>query len=390
MQHPSVTLLGTWPPIPGISAYCFQLADALSRRVRLEVLTFSSLYPNFLYPGGPVPRDEGFPAPPPGVARIRRSLAWYNPLGWFLAGLFTRSDVLHVQFWSLPAAPMLVSAMAAARLRGVRCVTTVHNLAEHERRRGFRLALDAALRLSSAAIVHQPRPPEWFGELCRRRTGRPPFYAPHGALDLYALGGEADPSLRAAKGIPAEALVFLFFGAIRPYKGLDVLLDAFEVVARRLPHVHLVVAGRPWEGFESLQAKIDASCAKDRIHVDLGYIPTNRVREYFGAADVVVLPYRSFEAQSGVGMTAAAFCKPMIVADVGGLAELQPDPDFVVRPGDAGGLAQAMLRAASDPARLAGLGEAAQRIGRERDWSTIAETTLEVYRAALCGARTPP
>jgi glycosyltransferase involved in cell wall biosynthesis len=390
MQHPSVTLLGTWPPTPGISAYCLQLADALSRRVRLEVLTFSSLYPNALYPGGPVPRDEGFPATPPGIARVRRSLAWYNPGGWALAGLLTRSEVLHAQFWSLPAAPMVVTAMAAARMRGVRCVLTVHNLTEHERRRGFRFALDAALALSDAAIVHQPRPPEWFGALCVRRTGRPPFHVPHGALDLYARGREAEATLRARLGISAESLVFLFFGAIRPYKGLDVLLDAFEVAGARVPQAHLLVAGRPWEGFASLQAKIDASPARERIHVDLGYIPTNRVKEYFGAADVVVLPYRAFEAQSGVAMTAAAFGKPMIVSDVGGLSELQPDGDFVVQPGDAEGLARAMVRAASDPARLAALRESARRIGRERDWSTIAERTLEVYRTALCGAPAPP
>lgn len=384
MHTPSVTLLGTWPPTPGISAYCYELAAALSRVVTLDVLTFRKLYPDFLYPGGPVPKDDTFSPTPETIRQVREKLTWYNPMGWILAGLRTKSDVLHVQFWSLPPVPILATIMLLFRLRRGRCILTVHNLAEHERRRFFGIALRSLLRLSDAVITHQANPPEWFRGTCLRATRRQPVFVPHGPLNLFTSGHSTRTEARSAMNIPNDARVLLFFGAIRPYKGLDVLLDAFDIVAARLPGAYLVVAGRAWESFDRYQQMIDRAPWKDRVRLRIDYIPTGEVARYFDAADLVVLPYHRFEAQSGVAMAAAGFGKPMIVTNVGALPTLQPDSDLVVSPGDPAAIAKAILSALDSPDRLAQLEQTARQVAQSHSWDEIAARTLDVYRSVLC------
>lgn len=383
MKTPSVTLLGTWPPTPGISAYCFELAGAVSQIAPLEVLTFRKLYPDFLYPGGPVPKDDTFPPTPETIRLVRAKLTWYNPLGWFAAGLRTKSDILHVQFWSLPPVPILATIMFLFRLRGGRCVLTVHNLAEHERRRYFGMALRVLLRLSDAVITHQPDPPEWFRKTCLKLTRREPVFIPHGPLELFARGRTSRSEARAFLNIPDDAQVLLFFGAIRPYKGLDVLLESFNVIAEKMPDAYVVIVGRAWEPFDRYQKVIDGSTWKDRVRLHIGYIPTGEVARYFDASDLVVLPYRTFEAQSGVAMTAVSFAKPLVVTNVGALPSLQVDADFVVPPGDASALAKAILSALESPDRLAKLQEHARTLAQSHSWGEIAIPTVEVYRSEL-------
>ena len=99
----TVVFLGSWPPTPGISSYCLACVRSLAQHVFVRVLTFSQMYPDWLYPEGPVPKDATFPTTDSPMIRVDRRLAWYNPLGWISSGLFIRGDLLHVQFWSLPA-----------------------------------------------------------------------------------------------------------------------------------------------------------------------------------------------------------------------------------------------------------------------------------------------
>lgn len=89
-----VTIIGTLPPIKGISPYCTELLMALSKRVEVEFIGFKSIYPDFLYPGGTTFRDEKYEMPEIGNTSIRNILAWYNPLSWLWAGLTVRGDTL--------------------------------------------------------------------------------------------------------------------------------------------------------------------------------------------------------------------------------------------------------------------------------------------------------
>lgn len=382
-QTMRVTLLTSWPPIPGISSYSVHLARALADRVELRVLSFKAMYPNFLYPRGPVPTDESFP-PDDDRITVERRLAWYNPIGWIWAGLTTPGDILHLQFWSLPIAPVLIVVAIMYRLRGKRCLLTVHNPVAHDRKWGFHFALGLLIRLSHRVIVHVPDPPDNFSERCLRATGFPPEIVPHGVLDLYE---ESAPAETTSPPLPAGARGILFFGAIRPYKGLDLLIDAFGRIADQFPDAWLVIAGRPWEPWERYQSMIDARPGRDRVVTRLDYIPTSEVGGYFHACELVVLPYRQFETQSGVGLSAVGFAKPMIVTQVGGLPLLQPDPRYVVSTDDAEQLAEAMARYLNSPEDRDSLIRAAQQVASAHSWKEIAARTVALYHSVLFEGR---
>jgi glycosyltransferase involved in cell wall biosynthesis len=170
----------------------------------------------------------------------------------------------------------------------------------------------------------------------------------------------------------------LFFGTIRPNKGLAILHQAW----RELPpgtEVHLVVAGKPWPGEdETAQSFADEF---DNVTVELRGIPTQRKHELFASADLVVLPYYSFAAQSGVLRDAYAFGVPAIVTDVGALGDtVRADGSgWVVPVGDPAALAHAIAQAANDSAARVRAGAAAARAGEDQGVQAVAESLRQVY-----------
>lgn len=377
-------MVGSWPPVPGISAYCFELAHAVGAIAPIEFLTFSRMYPDFLYPGGRVPRDDSFPSADPGRVRLHRSLVWYNPLGWVSWALASRADLLHVQFWSLPLAPVLATLMAGHRSRGKPCLLTVHNLSDHERRPAFEAALRTLVGLASGIVLHAGDDSHWIAERCRRK-GKPVWRLPHGALELYRDAPMEKEAARAELGLPPGGPVVLFFGAIRKYKGLDVLLEAFADVRARVPGANLVVAGRLWEPWGRYAERIDRLGLGPSLRLFLDYVPTNRVKLFFSAADLVALPYEGFLSQSGVGAAAAAFRTPVVVSDLPGLATVQPDARFRTPPGDAKALADAIVRALADDDARRSLTAECERIAARLSWSEVADLTTRCYQSLLSG-----
>lgn len=172
---------------------------------------------------------------------------------------------------------------------------------------------------------------------------------------------------------------------IRPYKGVQHLLQAFPTVASRCPHAHLVIAGKPWVDWTPYQRQIEEGHLEERVHLFLEYIPEARVPLFFSAADLVVLPYIHFDAQSGVGAWALPHRKPMIVSDVGGLPEwVANDPHWIVPAGDAQALAERIIAFLSDPdGATAAFRPIAEAVLAESNWDRVAKLHLEVYAAAL-------
>ncbi len=382
-RSPRVVILGSWPPLPGISSYVHSLAGGLAKKTPVRILTFRHMYPAFLYPGGSPPTDQTFPPDPPGVT-VDRVLRWYHPLGWIYRGLTTPADIVHVQFWSLPVAPVWWVLMLLFRLRGIPVVTTVHNIAGHESKRSFRFATNRLIALSNFIITHLADPPADFVKFVRRQTGRDPGHVPHGLLDLYRQAPQKlDPPILAKgeKGI-------LFFGAIRPYKGLDILLEAFEIVQKHLPTARLVIVGRPWEPWDRYARQIESQSSRDRVIVRLGYIPTNEVAGYFDTCEIVVAPYLQFNSQSGAALSAIGMGKPLIVTQVGGLPELQPIADYVIPPGNPRLLADAILRALGDRQELDRLADASRQVADRMNWDHIADETSKIYESLLFRAVT--
>lgn len=377
-RSPRVVILGSWPPLPGISSYIHSLAAALVKKTSVRILTYRHMYPSFLYPGGSPPTDDTFPPDPPGVT-VDRVLRWYHPLGWIYRGLITPADIVHVQFWSLPVAPVWWVLMLFFRLRGIPVVMTVHNIAGHESKKSFRFATRRLIALSHIVISHLAKPPAEFVSLVRRLTGRDPAYVPHGLLDLYRRSPlKLDPPILAAgeRGI-------LFFGAIRPYKGLDILLEAFDFVHKDVPAARLVIVGRPWEPWDRYAEIIESKPWRDRVITRLGYIPTNEVAGYFDTCELVVAPYLQFDSQSGAALSAIGLGKPLIVTDVGGLPELQPMPDYIIPPAHPQALASAITRALSNRSELDHLTDASRQVASRMNWDHVADETFNIYEALL-------
>lgn len=212
---------------------------------------------------------------------------------------------------------------------------------------------------------------------------------PHGNEALLTSVADRGGDLRAHYGIPEGRPVALFFGGLRPSKGLDDLLDAFAVVRSEMDAA-LLIAGAP-QGIEPdtlTDRALRLGLGADVI-VDARYLPLGDVGPLLRSSDVVVLPYRSASA-SGVLQAAYAFGKPVIVTDTGGLAEaVQPGRTGLVVPvrrPDA--LARAMVKILSDPAEAALMGaEAAATATRDYSWAPIARTVLAVTRRATLEAK---
>jgi glycosyltransferase involved in cell wall biosynthesis len=377
-----VTMLGSLPPLRGISGFCQELALSVSRLVPVEFVSFKAIYPRFLYPGGDT-TDETAPLPAAERLTVRRSLAWYNPLGWAAEGLRVRADVIHAQHWSLPLVPVYWTVLALAKRRGARVVLTIHNTAPHANSRAFVPALRALCRLADCCILHS--------EHCRRQAVEQLGVPPQKARLIRPGVGPAPPGAGADKaaarrrlGLPADAPVVLCFGAIRPYKGVDVLLRAFARALDAMSEARLVIAGKPWVDWRTYQGLIDELGIGGRVHAFPRFIPQAEVPGFFAAADVVALPYTRFDSQSGVGMEALGYGKPLIVTGLGGLAELVSDARFVVPPGDAEALADRLALCLREPAvRELMRAEAAER-ARDFSWDRAAAQTVSLYKE-VCG-----
>jgi len=377
-----IAMLGTFPPLRGLSSYCLELSLAMADLVPVAFISFNKLYPAFLYPGGDLKEDHSFPAAEHGRLTVQRRLTWYNPFSWLREALFTGADVLHAQWWSLPLAIIYGCICAVFKLRGKPVVFTVHNVVGHERSRLYEAASHWLFKLGDHFIVHT-------------RQGRRQMQArytlpsdrisviPHGSLDFHVKKRVNRDMIRQELDMGPRQQVILLFGAIRPYKGVDIALKAFSRVLLEVPDATLMIAGKLWQKWDPYQRIIDACGIANGVRTHLDYIPSDEVYRYFEAADLVILPYHQFSSQSGIGGTAISFRKPLIVTNVGGLPDLVVNPEYVVPPGDPNVLARKMIDCLTDPDRLAAMTADAEKVAAEISWSSIAQKTLSIYNRLL-------
>ena len=379
-----VSLVGTLPPVKGVSAYTAHLLDALARdpHVGIEFAGFRKIYPRRAYPGGD-PDEAGATTPAHDDVRIRNAVTWYNPLSWITGGMSFRGDVVHAQWWSYALAPMYVTMLGIARLRGKRVLLTVHNVAPHEDGAIKRLLNRIVFRFGHEYVVHSDQNRTELQRITRCAPERITVL-PHGILETPR-SGISRLAARDRLGLPRDARVLLCFGNIRPYKGVDVLLRSFAAVVRQDPDAILVIAGKPWVDWAPFAALIDELGIAPNVRLFLDYVPTNDVEAFFLAADAIVLPYTHFDAQSGVGTRALPFGRPLIVTAVGGLPELVMEPAAVVPPHDSDALASAIARVLADPALRDRMAVDSLTIANSLGWDRIAMRTAEIYARMIDG-----
>lgn len=337
-----IALVGpSWPYRGGIAHFQTGMQRAFEAAGHdTAAVTFRRQYPESLFPGT-TQFDPG--PPPPDLEPAAQLLDSVNPLSWPATARFIadRADVAVLSYWMPFLAPMTGVLSRSLQGRGVTVVGVVHNAIPHERRPGdlalgrYALrGLEGAVALSESVEADL----QTLGlEVETRRVEHP----------VYSGFGEPVPKTdaRAALSLEDDGPVFLFFGFIRRYKGLHVLLEAWPGVRRWLPTARLVIAGEFYADEAETRARI---ADLEGVILEADYIPDERVPLYFGAADAVVQPYVS-ATQSGVAQIAFHFGRPVITSDVGGLAEVVgDDAGLVVPPNDASALEAALVRFIED------------------------------------------
>jgi len=298
-----------------------------------------------------------------------------------------KPNIIHVQ--GLFGAVRGLLTMGVLRLfAAAPLVITVHNVASRYRFPGSSLVARATLGSATSIIVHSEFGRKRLARLARSRTSDM-HVVTHGNYNVFANGSNRSRhDARAHFGVRHDASTVLFFGFIRPYKGLDVLLRAFADTAAEVQEAHLIIAGQPREDFSKYQELLDGLGLNDRVTCHLGYVPADHVADYFIAADVVVLPYTDDEAadQSGVAQLAYAFGKPLIVSEVGGLGEVvEPRRSgYLVPPRNVEALARTLTTALSDPDHLKILGARGRKLAESRhDWGEIARRHYQIYSSLV-------
>ena len=285
-------------------------------------------------------------------------------------------DVLHVQ-WSL-VPPLDVLALRRVVSNGTRLVFTAHELPN--RSKGpWGGAFASLCRLADAVVVHAQAPAHRLVDEFGVPVARV-HHVPMGGPGRYAGVPMFQAEARERLGLPADGRLALFFGLVKEYKGLDVLLEALAIARRSTPELRLLVAGRPLQRWGSYDAQIERLGLRPAVELMTEFVPTELLNAVFGAADVVVAPYKR-AAQSGVVLAAWQFGRPVVATRVGGLPELVDEgvTGFLARPDDPGDLARALVEAVSDRGRLDRMTTTVAVAAGSHAWPAIAERHEEIY-----------
>jgi len=328
-----IILLGTtWPfRSGGIATFNERLAKALIENGdEVIIYTFSLQYPSFLFPGKTQFSDQ----PAPKDLDIRIKVNSVNPFNWLKIGREIKRlkpDLLLLRYWIPFMAPCLGTiARIVGKNHHTEVIAIADNVIPHEKHfydnaltRYFTNSCDGFITMSRSVL----------NDLKQFRPLAPMVYTPHPLYDIF---GKIVPREQALSHLNLDAgyRYLLFFGFIRDYKGLDWLLEAFgNPKLRQLP-VKLIVAGEFYTSSEKYLKIIREKNLGEHVILRTDFIPDHEVADYFGAADMVVQPYKS-ATQSGVTQIAFHYNKPMLVTDVGGLGEIIPHGKvgYVVDPG---------------------------------------------------------
>ncbi|HEY7727371.1 MAG TPA: glycosyltransferase [Candidatus Eisenbacteria bacterium] len=337
----TVAILGpTHPHRGGIAHYTTLLARAVAARHALSLISFRRLYPGFLFPGvTQLDRSGAALLPPVPPEPLLDSM---NPVTWLLAGRRLRAlrpDILLVAWWHPFFGPSIGTAARGAR-RGPgtpKRIFLCHNVEPHEGSPLDRMLAGYGLAAADGFLVHARAEAE---RLRRRAGGRPVRVHPHPTYEVFH---ERPPSREEARAtLDVRGRAILFFGYVRPYKGLADLLEALR---RARPDAWdlLLVVGEFYEPRERYGALLDDPALRGKVRVTDRYVANEEVAAYFAAADVVALPYRSATG-SGIAQMAYGAGVPVIATRTGGLEEVVEEgvSGLLVPPGDPAALASAI------------------------------------------------
>ncbi|MDR2962907.1 MAG: glycosyltransferase [Bacteroidales bacterium] len=283
-----------------------------------SIVSYSTQYPSFLFPG----KTQYSTAEKPSDVDIETVLHSYNPQNWLRVVKYVvhqKPAVLLLHFWMPFFAPALgfIAKRVKKLLPNITICAICHNFLPHERSR-FDVAFATYLATRCDCFVAMSQ--SVVADIERYAPNKRVLYTPHPMYDNF---GEAVSKAQAAQelNLPADASYVLFFGLVRAYKGLDLLLQAFAQKALIDKKIMLLVAGEFYENPELYYKQIRELGIEDRVIIHNEFIAHDRVRYYFSLADIVAQTYHS-ATQSGITQIAFHFNVPMLVTNVGGLSEI--------------------------------------------------------------------
>ena len=309
-----IAFLSTFYPFRGgIAQFNANLYEEMGRHHEVKAFTFTCQYPSFLFPGKTqyvTPEDKAVQIDSEAVLHTANPFSWWSAARKIAAW---KPDLVIMKYWMSYLAPSLGTVARLLRKKGIRVLTILDNVIPHEAKffdkpfsRWFLKQNDSCVAMSEAVRADA-------------RSLAPEVPCALQAHPLYDHFGQKTDKFvaREALFLDPDLRTLLFFGLIRDYKGLDLLIDAMPLLG---PGYQLVIAGESYGSFDKYKEQIAASGCADRIHVFTRYIDDAEVPRFFSAADLCVLPYRS-ATQSGITAIALHFEVPLVATPVGGLAE---------------------------------------------------------------------
>ncbi|MEE8575399.1 MAG: glycosyltransferase [Thermodesulfobacteriota bacterium] len=361
LERKRVALLGpTLPYRGGIAQYITTLNRIFASRTDLLTVSFKRQYPKLLYPGESDLDPDYTNHKEPGVLYEVDSL---NPLTWLRVCrrlVSHRPEAVIISWWTVFWAPCFGFIARYLKRRSIKVIFICHNVVDHESA-AWKIRLTRwVISNGSAFLIHCKNDGEKLNELVP------------GAKTVFHLYPGYDKFPEPKGTLPRRAkLELLFFGFVRPYKGLDILIDAMELLKGE--EIFLTVAGEWWDGGDGLRARLNSLGGKAEV-IDR-FVTEDETAELFSRADVVVIPYRN-STGSGIVPLAYRYGKPVIATSVGGLPDVIDDglSGFLVSPEDPEALAGAIRKflGGERPDLSKGIKNAASRM----TWEGLAKTLL--------------
>ena len=315
-----IVILGTaWPYRGGLAAFNERLAKQfVTEGHDVEVVTFTLQYPSFLFPGKTQYSNE---IAPEGL-KIVQEINSCNPWSWIKVGRRLKNEVPDLViscYWMAFFAPCYGIIEKIVRSNGkTKCIALVHNMIPHEPSVLDKLLAPFYVKQNDGFVALSDSVVKDIASL--DKENKPKTFSPHPVYDHYGDKMDKKEACKAL-GLDEEKNYMLFFGLVRAYKGLDWLLDAFGKVKDELTNLQLIIAGEFYEDEEKYRKQILDKGLTSRVILKNEFIADADLRKYFGAADLIVQPYKT-ATQSGVTQVAFHFERPCLVTNVGGLGEI--------------------------------------------------------------------
>ena len=319
MVNKLVIIGPAWPLRGGLAAFDEKLAICFSEKgIQSSIHTFSLQYPSLLFPG----KTQYSTQPAPQGINIKATINSINPFNWMKVGwqiMREKPDLIIVRYWIPFLGPCLGTILKIVHWnRHTKVISIVDNMIPHEKRLGdtlftkyFASSIDGFVTMS-----------EKVKNDVKLFSHKPTLVSPHPIFDHF---GSTIPTLQARTqlGLGENDKIILFFGYIRKYKGLDLLIQAMKDIRIQQLEIRLLVVGEFYDAAQPYMDLVNSLALQNQITFYDQFVPDQEVTNYVSAADFIIQPYKN-ATQSGVTPLAYHFSKPMLVTNVGGLADTVP------------------------------------------------------------------